>query len=273
MDIIHRVTMGEEELAQLAERMDDIVLRPVDYGAPWDLVPFEFKESDPEWPRLRPVLEEIGAVDIVWTEFTEAELLAADYLTVNAKRPSGYPQPEVTHQGWLERTYDLSAYDEQTGVGARQIRPFRFKREPRWGTKDVHELNWVMDELFVRPEVWQDVFEPFGVGCRPVVRHSSGEELETVVQLDIRETATAPLRHGGLTVDAVTASGIPKYEFWLRGYFPPFAAPQNADLFKTQDWFGSGGQAYRPIIASAELFRAIRERGLRGFRFRPLESA
>ena len=43
---------------------------------------------------------------------------------------------------------------------------------------------WVFDAFFVPPAIWEMVFKPFGIECRPVV-NTKGVELRTVVQEEV----------------------------------------------------------------------------------------
>ena len=56
------------------------------------------------------------------------------------------------------------------------------------------QLNWVYGECFVKPEAYNTVFRPLGVGFRPVLKYKSDIELSTVVQLDV--TDSVPLEMG-----------------------------------------------------------------------------
>jgi hypothetical protein len=103
----------------------------------------------------------------------------------------------------------------------------------------------------------------------PVLKNQTGQPLESVVQLKIDTYATAPLRMGATPYESCPFCRRVKYH-GLRGFFPPFAAQQNADIFKTQEYFGSGGQAFHETIVSARLFREITDCRLKGVDFAPL---
>jgi hypothetical protein len=71
-----------------------------------------------------------------------------------------------------------------------QVAPFQMTGEPAWGRNFILQLNWVFDEFFVTPQLWQTVFEPPGVRMRPVLG-ARGQELSTVVQLVADEVVPA----------------------------------------------------------------------------------
>ena len=45
-------------------------------------------------------------------------------------------------------------------IGAKQVSPFRMKESPNWGRRSILQMNWLFDEYFVKPEVWNAVFQP-----------------------------------------------------------------------------------------------------------------
>lgn len=237
-------------------------------------------ESDPAWEQLRKLIPKWSAEDgddpnylgNVGTIFSEKDRDAAPFLELGAWA-HGYPMPDLDF-GYLEATYDLSDYCEKCGIGARQVAPFRMKREPKWGKKHIMSLEWVYDELFVPPEVWEHTFRPFGIGCRPVLHHRSGNQLETVVQLDITATAASALK---MPADQATefcaTCGRTKYQPIQRGPFPGFDTEPTDAMLKTQEWFGSGAEARHPVVVSASVFRTMREHQIKGAVFTPCASS
>ena len=96
--------------------------------------------------------------DRVWTEFTEAERKLAPFLEIAAWH-HGYPQPEDI-LGYRQALFDLSHACGICHSGAKQIAPFRMKQSPVWGRRSMLPLNWVFDEIFVEPDVYEAVFRP-----------------------------------------------------------------------------------------------------------------
>ena len=192
----------------------------------------------------------------------------ADFLEMGTTWNWDYPKPEKDF-GYIGVTYDVTDYCSKCGVGAKQIAPFRFRGEPKWGRRHILQVNWVFDEYFVLPEVWERLFKKYGVECMPVVKHKTGQPLESVVQLKIDTRATAPLRIGDTPHETCLFCHRVKYHS-LRGFFPPFVVRQTADILKTREYFGSGGQAFQRVIVSARLFREIADHKLKGVTFAPL---
>jgi hypothetical protein len=148
------------------------------------------------------------------------------------------------------------------------------KNEPKWGKKQILQLNWVFDEFFVHPAVWESVFQPLGVGRLSVVHHRTGKMLKTVVQLDIKDVAESVLAvQEKYPSETCPICGRTKYLPISRGFFPPFESAQSSRLCRTREYFGSGASAWNAIIASAEVYRKIRDHSLAGVSFVPLSKS
>jgi hypothetical protein len=161
MEVIHRVSFSDE--AGRRHLLSSLDIRFKTSESPlvrtlW----FDIDETHPAWGQVRELMAKSNAGDIVQTRFTTKELNEAEYLQMTPDWHYGYPQPERKH-GFLAATYDLSDYCSACGIGRRQNAPFQMKGEPKWGKRQILQLNWVFDEFFVYPAVWESVFEPFGL--------------------------------------------------------------------------------------------------------------
>ncbi|MBK9124916.1 MAG: hypothetical protein IPM16_17605 [Chloroflexi bacterium] len=248
-------TKDQRELARLGVSVD------LGVGA------FEVDEANVHWPEIREWARRHRAVVFAWTEFTPEEIQNAAYVFMFAHRAKGYPQPE---NGYEDITYDLSNYCARCGVGKVQKAPFRLKGEPKWGKTDVFQVNWVGDEFFVKPDVWQRAFEPLGVRKREVLS-AGGKLLTTVVQLAVDEY---------VDVDVNPETGTPcpecgqtKYAFTMRGMFPGLKEPPTANLVRTRQTFGpagGGASAYQPLLASQQLVQSLQRHKVTGVGFWPV---
>ena len=133
-------------------------------------------------------------------------------------------------------------------------------------------LTWVYDEIFVRREVWQDVFRPLGIDCVPVIHHKKKMELESVVQLKIDEISPVQLETDGLEFEVCSVCGKIRYKYVSRGFFPEFIGDIAYDIVKTQEFFGTGHSARREIIVSNKVYQIICDNKLKGFDFTPMGS-
>lgn len=257
MKIVHRISISttpdiRRELAELGVTVRE------------GLATFEVDEAHPTWPGIESWVARRGALDMVSTRFSAEEIAEAPWVAVLPAWHWEYPQPE---DEYLEVTYDLSGYCRQCGIGAVQKAPFRMKSEPRWGKNEILQLNWVFGEYFVKPALWKDVFEPRGVGSRPVLDMDGKRELKTVVQL--ATSGEAVVEMGSEAPTRCASCGRAKYLPHVRGPFPRVARVPAVPLARTEQWFGSGASAYQVVLASRELVRALSSRKVRGVSFKP----
>ena len=262
MKIVHRITVNID--ARTAELLARCGVQPPSNG----VFSFEIAEDDPRWPSLGTALTALDAVDLVWTKPTQQEVAAASHLLMEGQWQYGYPMPD-NDAGYLSVTYDLARYCAVCGCGAVQMAPFRMVREPKWGSRGVLQLNWVFDEFFVRPDVWEAVFRPFGVEAGVVLAHKSGRKLESVVQL-LPPIADAQLTIPGSTNSTCGACGQRKYTPWTRGCFPAFRTPQQGAMVRTREYFGSGARCYRGVVVSKNVRQRLHKMTIRGCSFLPM---
>lgn len=263
MKIIHRIS-----LLAIGE---DLKQRYASLGIDINTQVFEMDESDARWPVVSQMLQEHKPIHPVYTKFTQQECTEADLLVLWPTWHCGYPMPDNDF-GYRNLTYDLHDYCSKCGRGAIQNAPFRMKGDPRWGENHILQLNWVFDEYFVKPEVWEKVFKPFDIDIIPVVRNKTGQELETVVQLKIDSIASSDLRSAEMPYEKCEKCHKIKYLPHTRGMFPPFMNSEESTkpIFKTKEYFGSGGSANKKIVVNQQLYAAITSAKLKGVSFMPV---
>lgn len=262
MKIWHRVSFEDDE--EVTNRLDSL---GIDYTE--DIV-FDIQEDDPRWPAVRSVVDKYDRITGSWTVFSATELRSASWLEMATTWHHGYPMPDDDF-GYREETYDLAGYCRKCGIGMCQKGPFRMRGEPRWGKKSILQLNWVFDEIFVRPEVWATVFEPLGIGCWPVIFHRTERELRTVVQLRVDTVLEKELDMKDHAFEVCSECTRKKYLPFSRGMFPAMMErPEGIHAIKSKEWFGSGASAHRAFLVSQAVYKAIMETKLKGGHFTPL---
>ncbi len=261
MQIIHRISIDSTpEIRRELATMGIVV------GAS-GLVTFEIDEAYEAWPALQSWITRRDAFDLISTKFSKKEITEARWLALEPGWQHGYPQPEDTHIGYRTATYDLTDFCEGCSLGLKQKAPFQMKAEPRWGRRSILQLHWIHDEFFVTPEIWSAIFRPHGIGCRPVL-NTKGAELKTVVQLVVQEEVG--VKTEGLEAERCTRCGRPKFLPVVRGPFPPLVTEPSSHMAKTREYFGSGGSAFRGILVSQDLARALEAAKVRGASFTPV---
>jgi hypothetical protein len=219
---------------------------------------FTIDEDDRYW-RLKPFIESSDAMDAAATEFTKQELDAAPYLAAIPNWQTGYPQPEKA-MGYLTTTYDDKNLCRECGIGARQKDSFRIK-EPKWGKRNAFILYWVLDEWFVKREVYDAVLRPLGISERPVL-DPRGRTIHSTAQLDIPESSS-DLDLGEQPFEICARCGRKKYLPFTRGFFPNLEpVPAAAHILKSREYYGSGASASKWIIVSQALRKSLEQNAI-----------
>jgi hypothetical protein len=87
------------------------------------------------------------------------------------------------------------------------------------------------------------------------VNDRKGAELKTVVQLVVNEEVGIVTK--GLPAEECRKCGRAKYLPVVRGPFPALLGDPTIAMTKTREYFGSGGRAYREVLVSQAIFRAL----------------
>lgn len=267
MRVVHRVSINATpEIRRELASMQSFVGKGDPVAS--DLVTFEIEEAHESWPAVREWIARRKALDVVSTRFSREEIESARWLEPEIEWHHGYPQPRELDFGYREATYDLTEYCERCGIGLKQKAPFQMKGEPKWGKRNILQLNWIFDEYFVTPEVWKAVFKPNGIDCRSVVDRK-GAELKTVVQL-IAQEEVGILTEGLFTEEeACSRCGRTKYLPVTRGPFPALTSEPSSAMVKTREYFGSGASAQQGVLISQAVARSLMANNVRGASLRP----
>lgn len=178
-----------------------------------------------------------------------------------------YPQPENDYE---ELTYELSKHCSKCGIGKNQVNSFRLKREPKWGRRSFFQVNWVFDELFVKKEIWEKLFKPYNIDYRVVLNKSGQRELQDVVQLKLEEVVSLDTQE--IEYDTCPSCKRKKYRHIMNNFYPPLTQQPNKPIFKTKEYFGSGGAANQLIIIDSNFYGQLLDLNIKGLEFHPLKN-
>ena len=263
---VHDITSEvRRELAALGFAVDPFRSRDLDCPERFSYVQiFKVDEAQLRSPALQDWIRRRNANITVLghMEYTAQDLAQAAWLDMLPNNSAlGYPQPDNPEDGepdYLDLTYDRNApgYCPRCNMYKVQRAPFRIKSEPR-AKAGAFGLHWIFDEIFVRPEVYEAVFRPFGLDYWPVLHHRSGRPLETVLQLKIDKISESPRALAAMMggwVETCPVCHRTKYPPHFPGPPPGFLGPPGPwPVFKSQEHFGSEYSARRGVIVSNDL--------------------
>ena len=247
----------------------DLEKKRIDEYVDWTCL--DFFEDDPRWEEIWQRFKDEDRLHLRWSVFDKQEVRDANFCTPNRFWQHGYPQPDDAEDGeddYMSITYDSTHYCGACGTGLVQKAPFRLRGEPKWGRRSLMGLNWIWDEIFTTPTVWREVFRPFGIECRPVVKNKTGAELETCVQLVIDNVVdhVIPRSH---PFEYCPVCQITRWEYVKVDFFPKPAAEPSSAICKSAQYFGTGHASHNQITISKALYAEIERRGLKGIDFGP----
>ena len=236
------------------------LIKPAD-----SLLRFQIYEEHAAWAEVAALQRRYPTIDVCSTVFAPEELAAAPWVEVRPEWHHGYPMPDDDF-GYLETTYALTEFCRACGAGAVQRAPFRLRGEPKWGRRAILQLNWVLDEFFVRPDLYDAVFKPVGVRARPVLHHKSGAPLATILQLDASADEVDLLLPSGT---GRACAGCGRFKYLPLGRVVPLIreGPSASQLCRSRQMFGSGASAHRLVIMSGALYSRFAGSGTRGASF------
>ena len=211
------------------------------------------------------------------------------WFAIHALGHHGYPQPE---DDWLTECFDETCI--RCGRRGSQSAPLRI-RKSKAAHSHVVQLNWLFDVFLASPPVLAVISGASlsGIESRPLVFHSTSAAVEERVQLTVQtvlecvETSALPTVtcHANNEESAFENFGGPKRYSASDPYcgrikfHPPTSIALRAaaladapDMFLSQEWFGSGGIAFRLTICSERLVDAFTAAHIRGVGFKQVST-
>ncbi|MBR6597300.1 MAG: hypothetical protein IKK68_05055 [Paludibacteraceae bacterium] len=195
-------------------------------------------------------------------EFEKKEILDSAFCLIDQCREFGYPMPDDDF-GYKELTYSITnEYCERCDIVKHQKDDFRIKNLPK---AKFWSLGWVYDEFFVDKAIYEAVFRPFGVACRSVKNYKKETVIDSIVQLVIPDT-DQPLDLSEYEYEICPVCGKIKYHAAVKGFFPIQENP-TLHMYKSKEYFGSGGSSSKKVFVSAQLRDKMLEYRLMNWRW------
>lgn len=198
-----------------------------------------------------------------------------------------YPQPDGDN-GYLDATFNLDNYCNNCGMGKYQIAPFRLKTPPKQLKLQFWGLHWEHDAIFVRDET-KKLFETEnikGISFSNPKLHKDNSlidnwnqlHIETILEkgLDYYNTPMTNCNNSSVELFNTDKSRhfcnrIKYYHPRIGGYtFDKSIFNSDFDIVQSNEYFGSGGSAYRLQIISKRLKTIIEQNRLKGLTFIPI---
>lgn len=184
----------------------------------------------------------------------------------------GYPMPD-DDAGYKEISFTGDRQCESCGMGLEQKAPIHLRGEPKCDKKDFMSIFWTYS-IFSKNNVFEILAQNNITGYEPLPAIHCGKNvnLKTVMQLSVSHKLDMAIMNDNLVRD-VTECGHLKYNMLTRGMmvFPRQAFKGTPDLVQTRDWFGSGHEAFRLILASAKFVELYYKNKWKGLTLSPIK--
>lgn len=262
MKRIHHI--GERWTAIQVERL-------ADFGITVNEDVFSYIQVEPDqFELIEDIVMQKLPIHVFGAVFDKVDMNKAEWLALTGLRPFGFPQPKDTFD-FLDVVYDTSHSCKACGIIlGKQKNPFRITSDKtKW---QAFQLEWIYDEIFVKREVYNQLFVPLGIGFWPVLIHRSGEVSEHLVQLDLPRCKWE-FDMTDMPFKVCIECGRRKYQVRPLDFLPSLNGEIPNEIFRGTESYGSGGQAYQRIYLTQRLRQEFLNRKIaKWFQFYPLKS-
>ena len=176
-------------------------------------------------------------------EYSKEEILASEYCVIRNYHYCGYPEHlnDITCE-WQDNCTSC----HYNAVQIDDYRVSKVAKHKLWGF-----FAWVFEVLFASVDLYQEVFEPLGIGCRPL-RTKGGKIIDGVVQLVI-PVIDEDMVFLNYNYRECPDCGKRKYVGAPINPFYPLHKHPLPHIYLSKDSFGDGWFSDREIYISTEL--------------------
>ena len=275
MKIVHRVCYDVKQHPRAKTQFHGLGVNVIEKG---DLKLglynyFDISEDHPNWKEVKSILHEEGLDPTsTTTQFTKKEITSAKWVQFVPDNMCGYPMPDLDF-GYKAVSFAPDSECPTCGSGKEQIAPIHLKGEPKLGRKQFMAIYWVY-KYFAIPEVF-DILNDEGITgfeAFPCLHYKSLDELKSVKQIKVTSVLPPALISDNLVRDWSTCDHV-KHNAIQRGMtkFTEQVLDGQPDVIYTNEWFGSGHQAFRLILASSRFVKVFMDNKWKGLSFAPIE--
>ncbi|EPF26287.1 hypothetical protein HMPREF1221_01360 [Treponema socranskii subsp. paredis ATCC 35535] len=264
MNIIHRISYNNTARLNKIFSAHGIKLKG-------DIVRyFDIGENDTKWKDIQLIVKK-NDKDIIDNQmkilFSKAELSSSKYFVMIPTWHFLYPQPE-NNFGYQNTTYNSSNVCNSCGQGLIKQDLFCIKTEPKWGNKDIGQLNWIFDEYFVTKKLKCMLEKRFRMHFLPVKKYKTDNLFDTIFNLEINSSVHIK-NQDRLQYTICPICGKKKFRMCTDSFFPKITEMDSC-ISRTKEYFGSGYSAYKQIIINKELYLFFTQNNIKGVDFIPV---
>ncbi|WP_020614476.1 hypothetical protein [Sediminispirochaeta bajacaliforniensis] len=264
MNIIHRISFRTDSPAAKFFEAEGFKIKPGIING------YDIGENDPKWPRIQEAVTRYEIMDFQYkTDFTKKEIDGAEFLVLSPKTLFEYPQPSDDF-GYKETTYKPGVGCRKCSVGLEQQKPFSIKKAPKWGKRNILQLNWVFGEYFVSKELKEKLEGKIpGVHFLEVLKYPKGMPLDDIFQMVVEKRVALALPENAAFQICDVCKGKKYVPGILARGFQPAPVEKDFAIAQSQEFFGDGGTAFRITIVSKAVYQLLLEVGIKGVDFIP----
>ena len=222
---------------------------------------FEIEEGE-NYKKVRKYLENkwknthaLSYRDIFFYKYSQEDIDAAEYFIFTGHQCCGYPQP-ASDMKYMSLCFDAEKFCWSCGCGRIQTNDLRVNKLSKHGFWSY--CAWIHDQFFVNEKIYNEVFAPYGIEKRSVIK--GGKVLEDVFQLVI-PVIDEPLDLTGRKHWLCPDCNNIKYDIVHKDYpFFPLHEHPLPGIYKTKEFFGTdprGWEASREIIISKDIVNKL----------------
>ena len=176
-------------------------------------------------------------------EYSKEEILASEYCVIRNYHYCGYPEHlnDITCE-WQDNCTSC----HYNAVQIDDYRVSKVAKHKLWGF-----FAWVFEVLFASVDLYQEVFEPLGIGCRPL-RTKGGKIIDGVVQL-VLPVIDEDMVFLNYNYQECPECGKRKYVSAPINPFYPLHKHPLPHIYLSKERFGDGWFSDREIYISTEL--------------------
>ncbi|MFT3827801.1 MAG: hypothetical protein QM731_28045 [Chitinophagaceae bacterium] len=245
---------------------------------------FHLYEDDPKFIERKKAVDKFKIRTQVGTFYEKGDYDNAEWFVITTGEYQ-YPQPE---EGYKDATFNLENYCQFCGIGKIQNAPYRLQTQPKQLNNQFWGLHWEFEAIFVRQGA-KNILEQEkikGIRFSNPVLHRTNSPIEGFYQLHIdtilnkgfdnynTQTITCKINNeeGLNTNKKTTCCGRIKFHHpMIGGYlFDRTLFKKDLDIVESNEYFGSGGAAYRLQIVSKRFKEIVDKNKLKGLSFIPI---